>query len=136
MSAAATDNKEDTMQYNEMQVGDKVEITDKRTVTISKIDAHANAYDQNGKVIMANGPHYPHTREFGLIERPVPDLPTKLGSIISVPHENPFAEHEEFVLIPGLYSPAVWRGIPSTASRNPREMAAQVKARGGFKVIR
>ncbi|QWS69474.1 hypothetical protein SEA_NECROPHOXINUS_112 [Microbacterium phage Necrophoxinus] len=136
MSAAATDNKEDTMQYNEMQVGDKVEITDKRTVTISKIDAHANAYDQNGKVIMANGPHYPHTREFGLIERPIPDLPTELGSIISVPHENPFAKHEEFVLIPGLYIAGIWRGISGRAAHTPGEMSAKVKKRGGFKVIR
>lgn len=124
------------MQYSEMQVGDKVEITDKRTVTISKVDAAQNAYDERGNIIMANGPAVPNTREFGLIERPIPPLPTELGSIISVPHENPFAKDDEFVLISGMYTPNIWRSINSTASRAPREMEAQVKSRGGFKVIR
>ncbi|WMI33980.1 hypothetical protein SEA_ERENYEAGER_110 [Microbacterium phage Erenyeager] len=125
------------MQYNEMQVGDKVEITDKRTVTISKIDANENAYDQNGKVIMANGPHYPHTREFGLIERPIPDLPTELGSIISVESDNPLEQDHEYVLVSAvLSSTKVWRGINNSNTWDVGYMRKVAVERGGFKVIR
>ncbi|AXC36213.1 hypothetical protein SEA_LYELL_110 [Microbacterium phage Lyell] len=125
------------MQYNEMQVGDKVEIADKRTVTISKIDAHANAYDQNGKVIMADGSHGPGSREFGLIERPIPELPTELGSIISVESDNPLEQDHEYVLVSAvLSSTRVWRGINNSNTWDVGYMRKVAVERGGFKVIR
>ena len=73
------------MKYSEMQVGDKVEITDKRTVTISKIDSAQNAYDDQGRMLMDSHPISGNgTREFGLIERPAPPLPTEKGTVVKV----------------------------------------------------
>lgn len=82
------------MQYKEMQVGDVVEITDKRRVTISAVDSAQNAYDENGRVIMADGPG--ERREFWLADRPLPPLPTKFGSVLEVTQR------------PVAYGPARW----------------------------
>lgn len=85
------------MQYSEMQAGDKVEITDKRTVTISKVDDQENAYDEDGRIIYANPDNKGislgsyGTREFGLIERPLPPLPTAPGSVVRVSSDMPRA---------------------------------------------
>lgn len=131
------------MQYSEMQAGDKVEITDKRTVTISKVDENENAYDDDGRIIYASPDNRGislgsyGSREFGLIERPIPDLPTKLGSIISVTHPNPDIGTEEYVLVVGLgLSYGVWRSINKSGATNANDMAQKVKAAGGFEVIR
>lgn len=76
------------MQYKEMQVGDKVEITDRRTVTISRIDEAQNAYDARGSIILAD-----EGREFGLIERPQKPLPETRGSVIRVKHASGGSAH-------------------------------------------
>lgn len=122
------------MQYSEMQVGDKVEITDKRTVTISRVDVRENAYDQDGKIIVSTGPY--GDREFGLIARSIPPLPTKFGSIISVQGDNLFNEPDEFILVNGMYVGSVWRSIDKGGAKSVSEMAKFVTAHGGFEVIR
>jgi hypothetical protein len=120
------------MQYKDMQVGDKVEITDKRTVTISKIDHNQNAYDERGRLIYAL---VEGSREFSLIERPIPDLPTKLGSIISV-RPDPFDDAREYVLITSTFAKSVWRGVNVPGVYSDVDMAKNVKVAGGFEVIR
>lgn len=120
-----------TIDFADIQVGDTIRVVEVNDVKVTENRVHA-IRTEDGNVYLARPVRRGAKRTFQLVERPMPQLPTDLGSTIEVHGE---AGHWVFI-----YEVAnghgVWISVNGGSRRSMESMRSRVKGAGGFEVIR
>lgn len=107
------------VKFEDIQVGDRIRVTDSVEIEIDAIDTEGFTYKDAGPGASR------WNRSFELIERPLPALPTVNGSVILVAMARYFLAGGEWV----------YQGSQRSVPRSPGDMAEYAQALGGFKVL-
>lgn len=116
--------------FEDILVGDTIRIVDVTEAVVSERTEFELKLN-NGETRLASAIREATTRQFHLVDRAIPPLPTEYGSVIVV-------EGSVFLLRASeAYINGVWQGIKSQYDvHGQREMRKKVESAGGFEVIR
>lgn len=122
------------IEYGDMQAGDKVRVTDSRVVEVVRVTESGRATVKNasGHVYLlsrgADGSAV--ARDLELVERPVSELPTKIGSVIETGGDRFMLRRSHG------YDEGLWQGATGSHDLfSQRQMHKEVEKRGAFTVI-
>lgn len=119
--------------FKDIKVGDKVRIVDHQVIEV-----------RDKSELYLNHIHGPKLtgweRSFELIERPLPPLPTEVGSVIEITDNNPFEDSygkrkRWFLREPGRGNGRLWQGTGFGEKLLPDELMKLAERHGGFEVL-
>lgn len=123
--------------FDDIREGDVIRIVDIREVTVSKAGLGEYVEDHHGLAFGREALARETRRQFQLLERPIPPLPEKPGSMISIPAWGLPHGTERWVLVEESTKNwrHVWINVANGSRLSPSFIRSRVAERGGFEVV-
>lgn len=115
--------------FDDIREGDTIRVVDVQDVVVSR--KHPGELLYRGGSYLKNTLREGSTRKFQLVERPMPEIPTKVGSLIKLESGG-----GTWILVDDLVDcRKVWIRPESGTRQGVISMQARVNSAGGFEVI-
>lgn len=117
--------------FDDIREGDTIRITDIREVNISQAGFGSEVKDQNGCSVLRPAGVLGAKRKFHLLNRPIPKIPTKVGSLIKLQSGG-----GTWILVAEMSGEQmIWIRPENGARQSVDFMQSRVNSAGGFEVI-
>lgn len=117
--------------FDDIKVGDIIRVVDVRDFTVSAAGFGEEVRDEHGNGILRSAPNFMAARKFQLVERPLLNLPIKLGSTIKVNGATqPWTLFYDIVK-----GRKAWISINNGLRITQAAMQVRVTVAGGFEVL-